>query len=90
MYFSLSETISRHLPPEKCSGPNRAGNGEPGKGSKKSGSDGADMRYRYHTGTILKDAQTGEIIKDLTVSIDGFSSKGAGWVARGIPTLLLP
>ncbi len=44
----------------------RAGNGEPGKGSRKSGSDGADIEISVPPGTLLKDPQTGELIKDLT------------------------
>ena len=44
----------------------RADNGQHGSGSRCFGRDGVDMEIPVPPGTVIKDAQTGEIIKDLT------------------------
>lgn len=44
----------------------RAENGRPGQGDRCFGRNGADVEIPVPPGTVIKDAQTGEIIKDLT------------------------
>jgi GTP-binding protein len=44
----------------------RAENGKPGMGKKMKGKDGEDLILRVPVGTIVKDAETGEILGDLT------------------------
>ena len=44
----------------------RAENGRPGQGDRCFGRNGADIEIPVPPGTVIKDAQTGEIIKDLT------------------------
>lgn len=44
----------------------RAENGRPGMGDKKAGRDGSDLEVRVPPGTVVKDADTGEILGDLT------------------------
>ncbi len=44
----------------------KAENGRPGGGKKKKGKDGADLIVEVPVGTVVKDAETGEIIADLT------------------------
>ncbi len=53
-----------HLRPNKRY---EAKSGRPGEGRRKSGSDGEDIILEVPVGTIVKDAHTGEIIKDLAV-----------------------
>jgi GTP-binding protein len=43
-----------------------AENGMPGQGSRKSGKDGANLIVRVPVGTVVRDAETGEIMKDLS------------------------
>lgn len=43
-----------------------AANGRPGQGSNKAGPDGEDVIIHVPLGTILRDAETGEVIADLT------------------------
>lgn len=43
-----------------------AGNGQPGGGRKKHGLDGKDVIIEVPPGTLLRDLQSGEVIKDLT------------------------
>lgn len=43
-----------------------AQNGQPGQGGNKAGPDGDDTTVRLPVGTIVRDAETGEIIADLT------------------------
>ncbi len=45
----------------------RAENGKPGMGKKMKGRDGEDLILKVPVGTIVKDAETGEILGDLTV-----------------------
>lgn len=44
----------------------RAENGRPGQGARCFGRNGADVEIPVPPGTVIKDAQTGEVIKDLT------------------------
>jgi len=44
----------------------RAQNGEPGKGSRKHGRNGNDAEIEVPPGTLVKDPETGEVLKDLT------------------------
>lgn len=44
----------------------RAENGQPGKGVRKHGKNGQDIEIPVPPGTLIKDAQTGEILKDMT------------------------
>jgi GTPase len=44
----------------------RAGNGESGRGADQYGKAAADIELRFPVGTIIRDAQTGQIIADLT------------------------
>jgi GTP-binding protein len=43
----------------------RAANGRPGSGSGRTGADGADLEIRLPTGTVIRDAENGEILADL-------------------------
>jgi Obg family GTPase CgtA len=43
-----------------------AANGTDGQGSRKSGKDGEDLTIRVPLGTVIRDAETNEIIKDLS------------------------
>lgn len=42
----------------------RAGNGQPGQGRQKSGKKGSDLRIKVPFGTILYDAESGEVVHD--------------------------
>ncbi len=44
----------------------RAKNGQPGMGARRHGRDGEDIRIPVPPGTLIKDARTGDIIKDLS------------------------
>ena len=44
----------------------RAENGRPGEGKRKHGRNGNDIKIPVPPGTVIKDPQTGEILKDLT------------------------
>ncbi len=44
----------------------RAKNGEPGRGSDQYGHDGADIVLKVPVGTLVKDAETGEVLHDLS------------------------
>lgn len=52
----------------------RAGNGEHGGTSRKTGADGADQRIVVPVGTIVRSAETGEVLADL-------STPGVEWIA---------
>ncbi len=52
----------------------RADNGKHGSGVNKAGQDGDDITIRVPVGTIIRDAETGEIIQD-------FTEDGEQWVA---------
>lgn len=44
----------------------RAGNGEPGRGKNQSGKRGEDLILRVPVGTVISDADSGEVLADLT------------------------
>ncbi len=44
---------------------NKAGSGAPGGGNNRSGKQGADLTLRVPVGTVVKDARSGEILRDL-------------------------
>ncbi len=52
----------------------KAGSGEHGSGANKAGKDGADINIRVPLGTLIKDAETGEVLVD-------FTEEGQTWVA---------
>lgn len=64
----------------------QAQNGMHGSGSNKAGKDGLDIEIRIPVGTLIKDAETGELLFD-------FTEDGQRWVAgkvavgKGTPTL---
>lgn len=46
----------------------RAGNGRPGRGSRKTGRGGLSVIVRAPPGTVVEDSRTGELVADLTVA----------------------
>lgn len=58
-----------------------APNGMDGQGARKSGKDGADLVIRVPRGTLVRDAETGEIIKDMSDKEPYVLCKGGrgGW-----------
>ena len=58
-----------------------AGNGVDGQGGRKSGKDGQSLTIRVPRGTLIRDAETGEIIKDMSGSEPFVLCKGGrgGW-----------
>jgi GTPase len=56
----------RTLGPLKAHRSYKAQNGQPGRGARRHGSDGKDAEIHVPEGTIIRDAQSGEIIKDLS------------------------
>ncbi len=52
----------------------KAGNGEHGSGSNKAGKDGEDIEIRVPLGTLIKNAETGEVLVD-------FTEEGQTWIA---------
>ncbi len=58
-----------------------APNGVDGQGARKSGKDGQDLVIRVPRGTLVRDAETGEIIKDMSSSEPYVLCKGGrgGW-----------
>ncbi len=44
----------------------RAGHGRPGSGGGRTGADGEDLEIRLPAGTVVRDAESGEVIADLT------------------------
>jgi GTP-binding protein len=65
-----------------------AENGADGAGGGKSGKDGASLTIRVPEGTIVRDAETGAIIKDLTGCGEFVVAKGGsgGWGNRRFAT----
>ncbi len=61
----------------------RAENGRPGMGDKKAGRDGTDLEVKVPPGTVVKDANTGEILGDLTVPGDRLVVARGGKGGRG-------
>jgi len=58
-----------------------AGRGEDGKSAKSSGKDGQSLTIRVPRGTLIKDAESGKIIKDMSDSDAFVAAKGGrgGW-----------
>lgn len=58
-----------------------APNGMDGQGARKSGKDGADLTIKVPRGTLVRDAETGEIIKDMSDGEPYILCKGGrgGW-----------
>jgi GTPase len=52
----------------------RAEAGDRGQGANKTGSDGRDLRILIPPGTVVRDAESGEVVADLTIS-------GSEWIA---------
>ena len=65
VYFQVKPNVKTlaHL---RYKGSYKAGSGQPGAGRNKHGLNGADVVIEVPPGTIIKDAQSGELIKDLT------------------------
>ena len=58
-----------------------AGNGVDGQGGRKTGKDGESLTIKVPRGTLVRDAESGEIIKDMSDSDDFVLCKGGrgGW-----------
>ena len=61
----------------------RAENGAHGQGKKQQGKSGDDLIISVPVGTLVKDAQTGEILKDLTANGERFLAAKGGRGGRG-------
>ena len=61
----------------------RAEPGRAGQGSNKTGRDGEDLVIRLPRGTVVKDAESGEILADLTKSGDAWIAAKGGRGGRG-------
>ena len=67
----------------------KAGNGRPGEGRKKHGADGEDLILKVPPGTIIKDANTGEVLLDMKrpgerkVLLEGGKGGLGNWHFRG-------
>ncbi len=61
----------------------RADNGRHGSGANKAGQDGDDIKIRVPVGTIIRDAETGEIIKDFTHDGETWSACHGGRGGKG-------
>lgn len=61
----------------------KAQNGEPGLGSRKSGKDGEDLVIELPPGTLVKDAETGEVLIDFTEAGQVFPIARGGRGGRG-------
>jgi GTPase len=61
----------------------KAPNGGPGLGSQKSGKNGEDLIIELPPGTLIKDADTGEILKDFTEADQSFLVARGGRGGRG-------
>jgi len=57
---SVTTLLDLHRHPHQ-----RGGNGRPGQGSNREGADGADTIVAVPDGTVVRDAETGEVIADL-------------------------
>ena len=55
-----------------------AGNGADGQGARKTGKDGTDLVIKVPRGTLVRDAETGEIMQDMSGSSPMFSAKAVG------------
>ena len=65
VYFQVKPNVKTlaHL---RYKGSYKAGNGQPGAGRNRHGVNGEDVVIEVPPGTVIKDAQTGELIKDLS------------------------
>ena len=61
----------------------RATPGNPGQGSNKTGKDGADLVIRLPRGTVVHDAETGEVLADLVKPGDTYLAVKGGRGGRG-------
>src|SRR4030043_1223623 len=61
----------------------RAAHGADGQGKKQQGKSGDDLIISVPVGTLVKDAETGEILKDLTADGERFSAVKGGRGGRG-------
>jgi GTP-binding protein len=61
----------------------RAGNGRPGSGNNRTGADGADLEIRLPPGTLVRDAETGEVLADLVAAGERFVAARGGRGGRG-------
>jgi len=61
----------------------KAENGEHGKGANKTGKNGKDIILKVPTGTIIKDAETDEVLADLVEQNDEIVVAGRGKGGRG-------
>ena len=61
-----------------------AGNGADGQGARKTGKDGTDLVIKVPRGTLVRDAETGEIMQDMSGSEPYVLCKGGrgGWGDR--------
>ena len=64
-----------------------ARNGVDGQGGRKSGKDGESLTIRVPRGTLIRDAETGEIIKDMSDKEPFVLCKGGrgGWATSTLP-----
>jgi GTP-binding protein len=60
-----------------------AANGQPGAGSRCSGHSGADVEIRVPAGTVIRDANTSEVLADLRKPGDNFLAARGGKGGRG-------
>ena len=61
----------------------KAENGEPGKGGKKSGEDGKDVTIKVPPGTIVFNAENGQLLADLVEDKDRYLAAKGGIGGRG-------
>jgi len=68
----------------------KAGNGENGMGARKSGHGGNDVEIRVPAGTVLRDAETNEVVADLKNDGDRFVAASGGKGGRGNSNFATP
>ena len=61
----------------------KAGNGEHGSGSNKAGRDGEDVEILVPAGTVIRDAETNEVLADLTTQGDRWVACAGGRGGKG-------
>jgi GTP-binding protein len=61
----------------------RAESGRPGQGSNKTGRDAEDLVIKVPRGTVIKDAESGEIVADLVHAGDSYTAAKGGRGGRG-------
>jgi len=61
----------------------RARKGKPGKGKKQAGKDGEDLTIPVPVGTIVRDAETGETLRDLAAAGESYIAARGGRGGRG-------